>query len=247
MATPSRESLDYNRTAAIVAGLASGAAFALGTGLEPWWPLAWLAPLPVLAAAYRVPKWPAAALALGVWVLGALPMGAFLYRSLRAPLLVVLVAVVIPAIVFAMVVVVSRALVRRGSPWAAAMAVPALWVSFELLVARGSPHGSAGSLAYSQAEVLPFVQLVSVTGLSGVTFLLMALPAAVAVSTYRSGRGRGSRRRARGVRRRCRPLPDDRREPGVTGHRRLRRGGRRAGGARGHHRRPARKVRRRDG
>ena len=35
--------MDYNRTAAVAAGLASAGAFAFGTGLEPHWPLALLA------------------------------------------------------------------------------------------------------------------------------------------------------------------------------------------------------------
>ena len=44
---------------------------------------------------------------------------------------------------------------------------------------RPAPHGTAGSLAYSQADVLTLVQLASVTGLAGVTFLVMALSWAV--------------------------------------------------------------------
>jgi len=54
--------MDYNRTAAVAAGLASAGAFAFGTGLEPHWPLTWLArsarsataPLTLLAARVEV-------------------------------------------------------------------------------------------------------------------------------------------------------------------------------------------------
>lgn len=175
--------MDYNRTAAVVAGLAAAGAFALGAGLEPRWPLAWLAPLPVLAAAYRLPRWPAAGLAFSAWVLGWIPFGVFLLRSLGVPVVIVAITVVGPGIVFALVVLASRALLQRGAVWAAALAFPALWVSFELLLARTSPHGTAGSIAYSQADLLPLVQLVSITGLSGITFLVMAVPTAVAVAT----------------------------------------------------------------
>ena len=83
--------MDYNRTAAVAAGLASACAFAFGTGLEPHWPLA-----------------------------------------------------------------------------------------------RTSPHGTAGSLAYTQAYVLALVQLVSLTRLSGVSFLLMAVPTVLAIATCAS-------------------------------------------------------------
>jgi apolipoprotein N-acyltransferase len=175
--------MDYNRTAVVVAGLASAGAFALGAGLEPRWPFAWLAPLPVLAAAYRVPRGPAAGVAFGAWVLGWIPFGVFLLRSLGVPVVIAVITVVAPGIAFALFVLASRALLRRGALWSAALAFPALWVSLELLLARASPHGTAGSIAYSQSDLLPLVQLVSVTGLSGVTFLVMAVPTAVAVAS----------------------------------------------------------------
>ena len=138
--------MDYNRTAAVAAGLASAGAFAFGTGLEPHWPLAWLAPLPVLAVAYRLSTRLAVAVAFGAFLLGHLPLWSFL-RVLRVPLVVAAVTIVGPGIVFTLIVLASRALLRRGAPWAAALAVPALWVSFELLLGRTSPHGTAGSLA----------------------------------------------------------------------------------------------------
>jgi len=89
-------------------------------------------------------------------------------------------------VVFVLVVLAFRALVRRGAPWSAALCVPVLWVVFEFAGTRISPHGSAGSLAYSQADVLPIARLASVTGLSGITFLLMAVPAAAAVAMAKS-------------------------------------------------------------
>ena len=118
--------MDYNRTRAVVAGLASAVAFHFGTGFEPLWPLAWLVPLPVLAVAYRTSAPRAVTLALGAWVLGHLQLGAFLLGRLRVPLLVVVLLIGLSAVAFALVVLVSRALLRRGAPWAAAVAVPAM-------------------------------------------------------------------------------------------------------------------------
>jgi len=40
----------------------------------------------------------------------------------------------------------------------------------EYLVSRSGPHGTFGSLGYSQTDLLPLVQLASVTGIFGVSF-----------------------------------------------------------------------------
>src|SRR5437868_1658007 len=141
--------MNYNRRAAVVGGLVSAAAFHFGTGLEPLWPLAWVAPFPVLAIAYRTSTRLAVVTALGAWCLGYLAIAAFLGRTLHVPLPIVAVTVGIPGLVFVGTMLVSRALLHRGAPFAAALAFPALWVSFELLLARTSPHGTAGSVAYS--------------------------------------------------------------------------------------------------
>jgi len=175
--------MDYNRTGAVVGGLASAIAFHFGTGLEPLWLLAWVAPFPVLAVACRSSSRRAAVVAFAASILGHFYLWTFLRGTLHVPPVVVATAIVAPAFAFMVTVLVFRALVRRGAPWAAAPSVPVMWVTFEFLVARMSPHGTFGDLAYSQADVLPLVQLASLTGLWGVTFLVMAVPAAAAVAT----------------------------------------------------------------
>src|SRR2546421_738608 len=147
--------MDYNRRGAVVAGLASAVAFHFGTGFEPIWPLAWLAPLLVLAVAYPTSARISLAVAAGAWTLGHAELWIFLLGALHTPVAVVVVLAVVSALGFAAAVLVSRALVRRRAAWFAAVAVPALWVTFEFLVARTSPHGTAGSLAYSQMDALP--------------------------------------------------------------------------------------------
>ena len=177
--------MDYNRRRATLAGLLGAVAFASGMGLEPLWPVAWIAALPVLAVAPRVPVLRAVVVALTAWLLGYFPFWNFLVTDLRVPRAIAALTIVLPGLVFALVVLVFRAFVRREAPWSAALCVPALWVAFELALTRLSPHGSAGSFAYTQADVLPIAQLASVTGLSGITFLLMAVPAAAAVARRR--------------------------------------------------------------
>jgi apolipoprotein N-acyltransferase len=96
----------------------------------------------------------------------------------------------LPAVVFGGAVLVSRAAARRLAPGLAIFAFPAAWVSYEFLSSLVSPHGTASSLAYTQAEVLPVVQVASVTGIWGITFLVTLVPAALAVAwsrrTYRA-------------------------------------------------------------
>ncbi len=61
------------------------------------------------------------------------------------------------------------------APWlpgfTATLVFPTAWAVTEFVTSRG-PYGSWGSIAYSQHGDLPLLQLLSVTGLWGVTFLI---------------------------------------------------------------------------
>jgi len=89
----------------------------------------------------------------------------------------------VPALAFTGVVLLMRALVGRGRHLLATLAVPAGWTALEHVVSRVSPHGTFGSLAYTQMDCLPVVQLASLLGTSGITFLLMLVPSALAILT----------------------------------------------------------------
>src|SRR6202035_2917741 len=58
----------------------------------------------------------------------------------------------------------STAVSRAGVARRGVLALPAVWVTSEYVRNVTSPHGSAGSLAYSQLRFLPFLQLASITG-----------------------------------------------------------------------------------
>jgi len=66
----------------------------------------------------------------------------------------------------------DRLAAPRVGGFAATLVLPTAWVTVDSLVARLSPYGSWGSPAYSQQEYLALLQLVSITGLYGVTFML---------------------------------------------------------------------------
>jgi len=65
----------------------------------------------------------------------------------------------------------DRVLAHRLKGFAASLVFPATWAATEYVVSRGL-YGSWGSAAYSQFGNLPFIQIVSVTGLWGITFLI---------------------------------------------------------------------------
>jgi apolipoprotein N-acyltransferase len=67
---------------------------------------------------------------------------------------------------------VDRLVAVRIQGFASTLALPGAWAVIDTLVARYSPYGSWGSPAYSQAGNLALLQLLSVVGRAGVTFLL---------------------------------------------------------------------------
>jgi len=160
----------------IAAVIVSAASFYVSTGLGTFWPLAWAAPLPVLVLAFDS-SWPTAALtAFAAFLLGSLntPYGVGGWIVFGIP----------PAIGFAMATLAARFAASRIG-WPAIFTFPAVLTGWEFLFAEISPNGTLWSLAYSQTDVLPLLQLVSLTGLWGVVFVLSLLPSAVALAWHR--------------------------------------------------------------
>ena len=102
----------------------------------------------------------------------------------------------IVSLLFAAGVLLFRALLRRGAVLSAVVALPALWTVAEYLASSVPANGTAGSLSYTQLKFLPVLQLASVTGLWGISFLLLLFPSAIAAAFYLR---RGSWKRATGV------------------------------------------------
>jgi apolipoprotein N-acyltransferase len=177
---------DYRRSGAACLAVVSTAALVwFGTGLNAWWPLLWFAPLPVLLFASRSSWWGAALTAFLAWLAGSLNMWHY-FRVLHTPSSIWVRIFSVAALLFTASVLLFRALLRRGAWWSALLAFPATWVSFEYLLNLSSPHGTAGSLSYSQLNFLPFLQLASVTGPWGMSFLLLLFPAALAIGVHLS-------------------------------------------------------------
>jgi apolipoprotein N-acyltransferase len=66
----------------------------------------------------------------------------------------------------------DRLLVNRLRGFAATLVFPLLQVTLEYINAIANPLGSWGSLAYTQHSFLPLLQLLSITGIWGLSFLI---------------------------------------------------------------------------
>ncbi len=177
--------VNYRRVMeAVAAILATAVLFYFGNGLNPWWPLMWFAPVPVLLCALRTNWWAAGALAVAAMLLGNLNLWSYLTKTLGMPWSAWAGIVSVESVVFAAGVLLFRALVLRGLVWSGLVALPAVWVANEYVRNLVTPHGSAGSLAYSQLQFLPFLQLASITGPWGMTFVLLLFPAAIAIGLH---------------------------------------------------------------
>jgi apolipoprotein N-acyltransferase len=153
-----------------------------GTGLFPLWPLMWFAPLPVLLFAARASWWSTIIVATVPWLVGHLGIWRTLADVIGIPMSALAQIFGIESLVFAAAVLLYRALLRRGAWWLAIAAFPATRVAFEYLLNFITPHGTAGSLAYTQLGLLPFLQLASLTGPWGMTFVLLMFPALLATA-----------------------------------------------------------------
>jgi len=130
---------------------------------------AWLAPMLLIRFARDARPWPAAGL---VW-LGSVIAGQFwLWESGIIPLFPMGLLI---STIFTLPYVADRLTAPRlaGHPYLATLVFPAAWVAVEYLTALLSPTGDiSGSLAATQYGDLPLLQLASVTGAFGVTFLV---------------------------------------------------------------------------
>jgi apolipoprotein N-acyltransferase len=160
------------------AAAASAALYFFGTGLHPRWYFTWIAPLPILLLAGRTRGWAAALLAFIAFAVGEMNMVAYVHAIIPLPVMIVLFAM--PALLFALFVFVFRLLILRGRLIEAVLILPTLWVAYEYLSEITSPHSTFGNLAYTQMDALPVIQIVAITGIWSVSFLLFLLPAAIA-------------------------------------------------------------------
>lgn len=171
--------------ATILAVLSTAALLLVGNGMNPVWPLMWVAFIPVLLLSAETTSWRVAAGAAALSILiGNLSMLHYLHFVLHLPVLAWLIPFSIASLLFAAGVLLFRGLLHRGAVFSAVIALPAFWTVCEYLASLAPTNGTAGSLAYTQERFLPILQVASITGPWGITFLLLLFPSAVVSGLY---------------------------------------------------------------
>jgi apolipoprotein N-acyltransferase len=150
--------------------LAIGGVFStlcLGKGTIPL--AAWLAPIFLLHFARITPPFAGLLsiclvlfLAASVSNRGVIPLSGFAYFGV----------VLTIAIALTLSYVADRLLASQFAGFASALIFPLACVAVEFINTRTGPFGSWGSMAYTQHDNLPLMQLTSVTGIFGIAFLI---------------------------------------------------------------------------
>ncbi|ADD42268.1 nitrilase-related carbon-nitrogen hydrolase [Stackebrandtia nassauensis] len=167
----------------IAAVVATAALYAFGFALDPLPWLVWIAPLPMLLLAPRLGVWSVVTASAVAWLLGGLRLYWYFYDAIQFPVPALLAIAVSTSVGFAACVLLFRALVLRRHFALAAVGFASAWVAFEYLMSllNREAAGNWYSIAYTQADLLPVLQTASLAGTAGIAFLLMVVPAAVAV------------------------------------------------------------------
>jgi apolipoprotein N-acyltransferase len=152
-----------------------------GTGVHTLWWFTWLAPLPVLWLAPRVRGPMAALAAFAAYAIGGFNQWDYLHHYIGLPLPFIAYAIAMPGVALAVCVLLFRRLLVRGRGVWAALAVPTAWVAIEYVSSLLSPHGTFGSIGYTQMDALPILQVAAVAGLWGISFLVLLVPTSIAV------------------------------------------------------------------
>ena len=142
-----------------------------------WW-LTWFSSIPILLVAPRLSGCMAFIVAVGTHLIGDL--NTWQYLSFIPPPVHVLL-ILVPACAFAVGIVLYRACLLRGAILPAWASLPAVWVAFEYVLAETSPNGTFGSLAYTQMNCLPIIQLASLAGCWIIAFCPLLFSTALAI------------------------------------------------------------------
>ncbi|HEX5400873.1 MAG TPA: nitrilase-related carbon-nitrogen hydrolase [Pseudonocardiaceae bacterium] len=174
------------RPAAVGATLATAVLYFFGTGLHPIGWLTWLAPLPILLLAPRVPARVAAVATFVAYLLGGSNIWHYYAVDLGLPPVLVALSIVLFPLLLTGITLLFRAVLLGGHPTLAAVVFPAGVAAAEYLVNLTTPAGANWSLAPTQSDLLPVLQVASLTGGWGVSFLVSMLPAVLAVLSCRA-------------------------------------------------------------
>lgn len=154
--------------------------------LHPIWPFAWIAPIPLLLIALK---------GKAVFPLSFLSAGLALCANFRYYKLVsgdhwlpAAIIIALQALTWAGILWLTGRCIQRSSRWFTVFVYPAAWAAVDLLMNEFSPNSSINSVAYSQGDALPVLQIASLAGTPGVVFLFSLFASTVAIGLWRGMR-----------------------------------------------------------
>ncbi len=167
----------------IIGTILSGLCWYLSCGLngDYWW-LTWLAPIPILLICFQLSSGKAFFAAFIAYLIGRLSWLSYLLSVV--PIMLVIIFTLLSCLIFALTVSITRKMVLQAKHWAVAFVYPVCFVSFEFIFFLLSRDGTFASIAYSQSNCLPIIQLASITGILGITFLVSFFASAIAVVVH---------------------------------------------------------------
>ena len=148
----------------ILAALAIGAGLYFVVNLEPVWWLAWFVPGLLLALALRSGPWAARGYVALAAAIGLSSWAPFLLSVM--PLPIALLVLTLQTLLWVFVIGTARRIMLAFPQAWSVLALPVVGVAVDTLLAHLTPDGNWGSLAYTQADVLPIAQLASLCGRS---------------------------------------------------------------------------------
>jgi apolipoprotein N-acyltransferase len=164
----------------LICAALSAVMFYLSQGLANAWPLTWLAPVPLLWLAFGgTPVWRLLAVSFLAFLIGQVYIA---QCYVGAPLMSLLSLLGLRPILFPLSILFARLIHRRLSPLLTLLAFPACWTAMEFVAGLLSPHGSFGSIAYSQVSVPIVLQSASLFGMYSITFVVSLFASSLALA-----------------------------------------------------------------
>lgn len=149
----------------------SGILLAMSYAMQPFWWAAWLAPAPLIVATFRAPAPRRRSVSLLAGVIAG--VSSFSYHLTVGGWAAALLILVLVALAWSNAVRLAVIFAERRQFLCALLAVPVAWAAIDTFLIHLSPHGSAGSIAYSQMNALPVIQVASLGGLPAITFVVL--------------------------------------------------------------------------
>ncbi|MBP2653598.1 MAG: Nitrilase/cyanide hydratase and apolipoprotein N-acyltransferase [Firmicutes bacterium] len=168
----------------IITVMVSSIGYYFSTGIYNCWILIWLAPIPLFIYALESQAVAAALAGFVTYFMGFSSMIFAYSGTVVIPIWLLVAGNILNAIIFTILLVLFRYMASKKKYWLWSFVLASGWTAFEFNTSLHSPAGSFDSIAYTQVCNLPLIQIASVTGGWGVTFLLMLIPASLALAWH---------------------------------------------------------------